>query len=199
MLNQRSSNIFEYYNRAKYYQLVALLYDKISGNGIIAEKDFYCPIFENSEKYDDLLQNKAERKYYVQPIDNIIAENKLNRNFCKKLSESASLRYLLAIGFHDVPINKLLVENNMLKMFIDCSAANHKPDFDKDIVELCFENYTVNQNNLQDEKQNEYYYDRQEIYYLDNSELMVVLGLNNRGELLKNIELQIAASDIFIC
>ncbi len=108
------------------------------------------------------------------------------------------MRYLFAIGFHDVHIVGFSVENNECKLLIDCDNANHKPNSGKDIIEIHFENATVKKNDLHIKEPYEYYFDRQEIYYLDDDSLMVILGLNNRGEALKTIELHIVADNISI-
>ncbi len=44
----------------------------------------------------------------------------------------------------------------------------------------------------------EYFYDRQEIYSLDNGKILVIIGMNNRGEIFKSFELSIVTSNIIV-
>ncbi len=198
MVAKRCGNIFEYNYQAQYYRLIALLYDKVFDNGLIAEADFYCPLLDNVPKYDYMLKNITDRQDYLKTIENLIAEKNLNIEFCKKLRDSISLRYLLAIGFHDVPLIKTDVTEIECKLFLDCSDANHRPNNGKNIVELCFENPIMDKKLSGKGKPYEYFYDRQEIYSLDNGKILVIIGMNNRGEIFKSFELSIVTSNIIV-
>lgn len=194
-MNERCKSIYRYVDYVKYYQLVAFLYESAHAGGMIAEDDYFCPLLRDFERYDELLHGKHKRKDRLREIENVISENGLNVDFCDKLRDSPSLRYLVAVGFHDVPIVKIEASKREYKLFIDCGDAPHKPKVGRDIVELCFEDHAVNPSDLTFEPY-ELYYDRQEIYY--DGGLTVFLCLNDRTEKLRTVELQITARDVNI-
>lgn len=196
MLNKRVSDFTDYCERLKYYQAVAMLYEKMHNSGLIKEEDFYCPLTSNDNDLEWLLTKKSN--YNVKhKITEIITEYHLNAEFCNKIGTSSGLRYLVAIGFHDVPVVSFSVDKDNFKMMLSCRNAKYRPNVKKDTVEICFEN-ALEKSTIKSLNPEGFYYDRQEIYCLDNGKLLFVIGLNNRGADYKSVELKILADDIII-
>lgn len=197
MLNKRISNFMDYCERLKYYQAVAMLYEKMHDCGWIREEDFYCPFISNDNHLEQLLTKKADCCKVENKITKMMTAYHLNAEFCNKIGASSGLRYLLAIGFHDVPVVSFSVDKNNFKMMLSCRNAKYKPNVKKDTVEICFEK-VLEKPTIKPFELEGFYYDRQEIYCLENGKLLFVIGLNNRGSDYKSVELEIMADDIII-
>lgn len=197
MLNTRINDFMQYCERARYYQMVALLYEKAYG-GLIKSDDFYCPLNFEYERFNKLLSENTDGRIIEKHAANFIKSEALNPIFCKKLAISRGLRYLLAIGFHDVPILSAVIDKRNLKLSIDCTNTDFKPNTENSIITVQFENFKLKGENLSDFYPNKFYYDRQEIYCLDSGDLLFVIGLNNRGAEFKSIELQFTANVVNI-
>jgi len=197
MLNKRIRDFMEYCERLRYYQAVAMLYEKMNGCGLIKSEDFYCPLTSNDDGLEQLLTESTDCCNVKHKITEMMTKYRLNAKFCSKIGDSRGLRYLLAIGFHDVPIVSFSMDKNNIKMVLSCCDAKYKPNIKKDMLEVCFEN-ALEKSVIKSFEPNGFYYDRQEIYCLENGKLLFIIGLNNRGTVYKALELEILADDITI-
>lgn len=176
------------------YVFVALAYDKIQRNGFIAEKFMFLP--------DSLGQNEALSKFLSDNscglqdesfVGEFIVEQNLNKEFCEKLKQSPSLRYLTVVGFHEAKILGCKLENNNLSIKVNYSGCWSAPNLDK-------EECTITLCNVEFENIDDYsnlYIDGFRVCY-EQGKLGFQLTLNNRGKILITKKLEIFCEDVLL-
>ncbi len=193
MLKERCNNFIEYCERLKKYQLVAQMYEKISDKGLICEEDFFNPL-SIEDIYGTMIE-KPNCEINEAMINKFIEQEGLNKVFCQKIKKSNDLRYLIAIGFHDVPIIEACFKENEFKMLISTKNYDYKPKEAEESVEMCFSEAIIKSIKIRGElKLKELYLDRQEIYCLGEGQNLYIFEFNDRGEG-DSVEIQIISNE----
>ena len=127
---------YEYYEEIKPYVTIAYLYDKLSSDGLISSqfiKSWYTSL---EPKYENLLNQNLDSEQYRKIIEELIESRNLNRNFCKRLSNNNSLRYLVAVGFHECPVISDLLKDSLFSIILDVDDFGR--DFNRTKVKIIF-------------------------------------------------------------
>ncbi|MDE7087020.1 MAG: hypothetical protein K2O67_02385 [Clostridia bacterium] len=205
MLNKRLNDCAEYYKRLQYYTLVAFLYEKADGEGYIANSQYYYPSYvPKCEKFEKLLQGNGDKSAYECAAEEFTEQYGLNKSYCETLKNSKGFRYMVAVGFHDLPV----IAHTFGQDFISLKIDNRNSDFSKPCgielpttVKFCgvkkFD-LRVEKGDVQSKEIDGLYYDRQEFYCTDDGKILSYITLFSHGKNLVEITLETVCDDISI-
>lgn len=190
----------EYYEKIKPYQLIGFLYEKLSKDGLIMSNDFFNSMSECEPRATEVwaeCENPTQLSAY---IDELIVRWDLNRTFCEKILKSRGIRYLLNVGFHDIPV---ILENdtNDYKIVVDNEYGHHSPRLSGFNFQISYKNLTYYESRFEGEKNLEnmtYFFDRHMIFITETGELYVEIILNTRGEPWCVKQINLICSDVEI-
>lgn len=192
MNNTFNLSIFDYVKEIAPYKFVALAYEKILGEQFIDEEMIFMPFELDEEKeLAKYLSNKTVSPKFISLLDNFIAVQNLDNEFCMLIKENPVLRYLVAIGFHDARIMHVDHKNNNLTIKINFSGCISAPNLDKEQCNLNFINaHITHLDNYKD-----FYIDDFRIGF-HSGKLAFQLTLHNRGANLITKTLEISCENV---
>lgn len=109
----------EYYEKIKPYVTIAYLYDKLSSDGLISSQFINTWYTALEPKYENLFDKNLDSEQYREVIEELIDSRNLNRKFCNRLSNNNSLRYLVAVGFHECTVVSDLLKDSLFSIILD--------------------------------------------------------------------------------
>ncbi len=180
------SDFIEFCERLKRYQLIAFLYERLHGKGYLAEEDFICPLDE--ELWKEVVVKQAGKLLLKKSILQAIRRYRLDKKLCAKISTSEGLRYLIAVGFHDVPVCAVVQKQSNCVLRLQTGKEEKK--------EIIFQSGRIEGDLITYAEQEKYFLDRWQFYFTESGKLIFDLQLNNRGNTLDIKRLNIIATDI---
>lgn len=198
---------YEYYEEIKPYVLIAYIYDKLSLDGFIKPTYYYNPLHE--VKYDDIFDKSLNSEQYLKIIEELIVSRNLDRTFCEKLATSNSLRYLIAVGFHECPVVSDFLKDSSFSIILDCNGAFGQPKMNSSKImvffdgvcsfkeELFLNNEPIDIVHKKDVK-SKYEFNRYLIRWTKNGRLFVQFQVDTYGEPLYSRYIEFDCSNIRI-
>lgn len=193
LLNKKIDDFVRYCETLKFYQMVALLFEKFNMDGWIVANDFFTPVdvMFLGEKVD-VFNVKTEK--IPEIVEDIIQKYGLNVSFCQRLKTNKALSYLVAIGFHDCRLLSVDNKKDFWELCLDGSSLCYE-EYHTVEVRLIFKQVTSNRPE-RPEDETPYYVDRQEVYCLDDGQMLAIFQFSNRGAEFKRLEMEISFLDV---